>query len=74
MSRFEKLSHVILHCQYHIIVQLLPTYSVTKLVMMIKSFSAREMVSKCPHVKKQLWGGEFLADGYFVSTIGKYGG
>jgi REP element-mobilizing transposase RayT len=25
-----------------------------------------------PEVKKQLWGGEFWSDGYFVSTVGKY--
>ena len=24
-------------------------------------------------MKKQLWGGEFWTDGYFVSTVGKYG-
>ena len=28
---------------------------------------------KCPHVKKQLWGGEFWSDGYFASTVGKHG-
>lgn len=40
---------------------------------MIKSVSAREVFKKCPHVKKQLWGGEFWTDGYFASTVGKYG-
>jgi len=27
----------------------------------------------CRHVKKQLWGGEFWSDGYFVGTVGKHG-
>ncbi|WP_295623750.1 transposase, partial [uncultured Nitrosomonas sp.] len=27
----------------------------------------------CPHVKKQLWGGEFWSDGYFASTVGRHG-
>jgi len=48
-------------------------YSVTKLVTMIKSITAREVFKMCPYVKKQLWGGEFWTDGYFASTVGKHG-
>lgn len=44
----------------HFLVQSVPTYSVTKLVTLIKSLTAREIFRSCPHVKKQLWGGEFL--------------
>jgi len=40
---------------------------------MIKSLTAREIVRRCPYVKKQLWGGEFWTDGYFASTVGKHG-
>ena len=36
----------------HFLVQSVPTYSVTKLVTMIKSLAAREIVSRCPHVKR----------------------
>lgn len=57
----------------HLLVQSVPMYSVTKLVTIIKSITAREVFKKCPHVKKQLWGGEFWGDGYFVSTVGKHG-
>ena len=57
----------------HFLVQSVPTYSVTKLVRMIKSLTAREIFKRCPHVKKQLWGGEFWTDGYFASTVGKHG-
>ena len=57
----------------HFLVQSVPTYSVTKLVTMVKSLTAREIFKRCPHVKKQLWGGEFWNDGYFASTIGKHG-
>ena len=56
----------------HFLVQSVPTYSVTKLVTMIKSLTAREIFKHCPHVKKQLWGGEFWTDGYFASTVGKH--
>ena len=51
----------------------LPTYSVTKIVTQIKSIIAREVFRRCPHVKRQLWGGEFWTDGYFASTAGKHG-
>ena len=56
----------------HFLVQSVPTYSVTKLVTMIKSLTAREIFKRCPHVKKQLWGGEFWTDGYFASAVGKH--
>ena len=57
----------------HLLVQSVPKYSVTKLVRMIKSLTAREIFQRCPQVKKQLRGGEFWSDGYFSSTVGKHG-
>ena len=57
----------------HFLVQAVPAYSVTKVVTLIKSLTAREILKRCPHVKKQLWGGEFWTDGYFASTVGKHG-
>src|SRR5580658_3769113 len=57
----------------HFLVQSVPTYSVTKIVMLVQSLTAREIFSRCPQVKKQLWGGEFWSDGYFASTVGKHG-
>lgn len=57
----------------HFLVQSVPTYSVTKLVTMIKSITSREIFKDFPQVKKQLWGGEFWSDGYFASTVGKHG-
>lgn len=40
---------------------------------MLKSLTSREVFKRCPHVKQQLWGGEFWSDGYFASTVGKHG-
>ena len=57
----------------HFLVQSVPTYSVTKIVTMIKSLTAREVFKRCPQVKQQLWGGEFWTDGFFASTVGKHG-
>ena len=57
----------------HFLIQSVPTYSVTKIVTLLKSLTAREIFRQCPQVKKQLWGGEFWTDGYFASTVGKHG-
>lgn len=57
----------------HFMIQSVPAYSVTKIVTMVKSITAREIFRLCPHVKKQLWGGEFWTDGYCASTVGKHG-
>ena len=57
----------------HFWVQSLSTYSVTKIVTMIKSLTAREVFKRCPQVEEKLWGGEFWTDGYFASTVGRHG-
>ncbi len=57
----------------HFLVQSIPRYSVTNIVTIIKSLTAREIFSRCPQVKKKLWGGEFWTDGYFASSVGKHG-
>jgi putative transposase len=55
------------------LVQSVPTYSVTKVVTIIKSLTAREIFRRCPGVRKTLWGGEFWTDGCFASTVGRQG-
>jgi len=57
----------------HFLVQSVPMYSPTKIVRTIKSITAREIFSRVPEVKKQLWGGEFWSKAYYVSTVGKHG-
>ena len=52
----------------HFLVQSVPTYSPTKIVRTIKSITAREIFRLIPSVKKELWGGEFWTDGYYVNT------
>ena len=57
----------------HMLVQSVPKYSITKIVTMIKSITAREVFKENPEVKKKLWGGEFWSDGYFANTVSKHG-
>ena len=56
----------------HFLVQSIPTYSPTKIITMIKSLTAKEVFVRVPSVKKQLWGGEFWTDGYYVGTVGQH--
>lgn len=55
----------------HFLVQSTPDYAPSKIVKIIKSITARQIFAECPHVKKQLWGGQFWSDGYFIASVGK---
>jgi len=41
----------------HFLVQSIPTYSVTKIIKLIKSITAKKIFAKHPEVKEKLWGG-----------------
>ena len=57
----------------HFLLQSVSTYSCTKIITIIKSITAKEVFKIHPEVKKQLWGGEFWTDGYFVNTVSRFG-
>ena len=54
----------------HLFVSIPPKYSVGEVVRKMKSISAKEIFRRHPEVKRELWGGEFWSDGYFVRTVG----
>ena len=57
----------------HFLVQSVPVYSLSKIVQIIKSITAKRVFERCPEVKKQLWGGEFWTKGYYAGTVSKHG-
>ena len=57
----------------HFLIQTVPVYSASRVGQIIKSITAREIFKRLPEVKKELWGGEFWAKGYFINTVGRYG-
>ena len=57
----------------HFLIQSVPAYSVSKIVQVIKSITAREIFQRCPQVKKQWRGGELWSDEYYAGTVGKQG-
>ena len=56
----------------HFLVQSVPTLSVTRIVTIIKSITAREIFEKHKEVKKVLWGGNLWTSGYYVNTVGQF--
>ena len=54
----------------HIFLSFPPRYSISRVVGMLKSISAKVIFEEHPKVKEELWGGEFWEDGYFVRTVG----
>lgn len=59
------LNHIHLLCSAH------PKHSPGKIVRIFKSLTARFLFAKFPDLEKDLWGGEFWADGYYVATVGE---
>ena len=53
----------------HILCRFLPKYSGGQVIKIVKSITAKHIFRECPEIKKELWGGEFWTDGYYISTI-----
>ena len=54
----------------HILISFSPKHSISEVVRIIKSISARELFRVFPRLKKRLWSGELWEDGYFARTVG----
>ena|SRR3989338_1869907 len=59
--------HIHILCSFH------PKYSIGEVVRKFKSITARELFRRFVDLKKELWGGEFWSDGYYVATVGERG-
>lgn len=57
------LNHVNLLCSFHL------KYGGGQVVRIFKSNTARELFKAFPWLKRDLWGGEFWSDGYFLATV-----
>ncbi len=56
----------------HFLVQSVPSYSISKMITMLKSITAKELFRRYPEIKANLWGGEFWTSGYYANTVGQY--
>jgi putative transposase len=59
--------HIHLLCGAH------PKIAPGRIVQIFKSITAREIFRQKPSIRKELWGGEFWTDGYYVATVGERG-
>jgi REP element-mobilizing transposase RayT len=57
----------------HFLIQTIPSMSVSDVVKLIKSITAKRLFEKHPEVKRFLWGSNFWTMGYYVNTVGQYG-
>jgi REP element-mobilizing transposase RayT len=55
------------------LIQAVPRYSPSRLVQIVKSLVAREVIAQAPEVKQKQRGGAFWGEGYFVNTVGQHG-
>ena len=60
-------NHIHVLCSAH------PKVASGRIVQMFKSITAREIFRRRLAVKRDLWGGEFWSDGYYVATVGERG-
>jgi len=58
--------------EVHFLVQSVPSYSVSKMINMLKSITAKELFKRFPEIKAMLWGGKFWASGFYANTVGQY--
>ena len=56
----------------HYFVQSVRVYSPKQVIQIIKSITVSKMFEIHPEIKKDLWGGQFWSDGYYVSTVGEH--
>jgi putative transposase len=54
----------------HLFVSFPPRSAIAQVAGKFKRISASVLFREFPELKRQLWGGEFWEDGYFVRTVG----
>ena len=55
----------------HVLVQMRPEISVSRMVQLFKGMSSRVIRQEFPELQEFLWGKSFWADGYFAETSGQ---
>ena len=53
----------------HVLCRFLSKYSGGQVIRLLKSITAQEVFRLVPEIKKELWGGEFWTDGYYIGTV-----
>lgn len=56
----------------HFLVQSVPNFSVSEMVGMLQSITAKRLFSDHPQLRENLWGGNFWTSGYYANAVGQY--
>lgn len=56
----------------HILIQINPRDSISKVMQLIKGGSSRVIREEFPELEEFLWGDQFWSDGYFAESFRKY--
>ena len=67
---FVEIAHELDHV--HFLVQSVPSYSISKMINMLKSITAKELFKRFPEIRAMLWGGKFWTSGFYANTVGQY--
>lgn len=62
------LNHIHLLCSAH------PKVGPGDIARIYKSITARELFRTFPDLRREMWGGKFWSDSYFVASVGQTGG
>ena len=68
---FEQLGYDQNHI--HILASFPPKYGGSDVVRIFKSITARQLFKQFPELKRELWGGEFWSDGFYLATVSERG-
>ena len=68
---FEKIGYDQDHI--HMLVSFPPKYGGSDVVRIFKSITAKKLFEQFPALKKELWGGEFWSDGFYIATVSERG-
>jgi|SRR3989344_3583819 len=68
---FEKIGYDQDHL--HILCSFPPKYGGSDVARIFKSITARKLFQQFPALKKELWGGEFWSDGFYLATVSERG-
>ena len=68
---FEKIGYDQNHI--HILMSFPPKYGGSDVVRIFKSITAKQLFLRFPNLRKELWGGEFWTDGFYISTVSERG-
>lgn len=71
MNRWKIEELKILPDHVHMLVQMRPEVSVSRMVQLFKGSSSRAIRQEHPELEEFLWGKSFWADGYFAETCGQ---